>query len=202
VFVVVHHISSDVSIEQVASLSSQNILPEPRLDLNSLPPSISLFAAPPPNDRQNSLPPIRSPVPAYASDDPWSTGRLNAGASSVPGTDGGRGGLNGAPSSLSGSGLPKDWWKKQEKVMVTRLGQQGFILNRYMVYQVTTEVCLSFLIVLVFFCLTSSRRVDLFRDDIRSSCSYGSVLLADTLSACFLRCLRSESGVSPSNSRV
>ena len=36
--------------------------------------------------------------------------------------------------------MPKDWWKKQEAVKVTILGHQGFILNRYLVYEVTTEV--------------------------------------------------------------
>lgn len=48
--------------------------------------------------------------------------------------------MNGAPSSLSGTGLPKDWWKKQENVNVNILGQQGFILNRYTVYEVLSEV--------------------------------------------------------------
>ena len=36
--------------------------------------------------------------------------------------------------------MPKDWWKKQEKVTITILGQQGFILNRYTVYEVATDV--------------------------------------------------------------
>jgi len=131
----------DVSIEQVAALSSQNTLPEPRLDLDSLKPSVSTLT---PNYRQNSGPPVRSPAPAYASDDPWSVVRFNSGAPSGSGFEGSRGILNGAPSSLSGSGMPKEWWKKQEKVNVTLLGQQGFILNRYMVYEVITEVCVFF----------------------------------------------------------
>ena len=48
--------------------------------------------------------------------------------------------ITGAPSILSGSGMPKDWWKKQETVHITILGQQGFILNRYLVYEVASDV--------------------------------------------------------------
>jgi sorting nexin-8 len=67
--------------------------------------------------------------------------------SAVPGNDGARGSLtNGAPSSLSGTGLPKDWWKKQETVNVNILGQQGFILNRYTVYEVISEVSLWYIL--------------------------------------------------------
>lgn len=47
---------------------------------------------------------------------------------------------NGAPSSLSGTGLPKDWWKKQETVNVNIIGQQGFLLNRYTVYEISSDV--------------------------------------------------------------
>jgi sorting nexin-8 len=67
--------------------------------------------------------------------------------SAVPGNDGARGSLtNGAPSSLSGTGLPKDWWKKQETVNVNILGQQGFILNRYTVYEVISEASLWYIL--------------------------------------------------------
>lgn len=52
---------------------------------------------------------------------------------------------NGAPSSLSGTGLPKDWWKKLENINVNILGQQGFILNRYTVYELFSDVSSSFL---------------------------------------------------------
>jgi sorting nexin-8 len=131
-------ISTDVSIEQVAALSSQNTLPEPSLDLQTLQPSTSTFASSISNDRQN--PAIRSPLPAYSSEDPWSNTRFNA-VINPSGFDGTRRGIaNGAPSSLSGTGMPKDWWKKQEGVNVTILGQQGFILNRYTVYEVSTDV--------------------------------------------------------------
>jgi sorting nexin-8 len=36
--------------------------------------------------------------------------------------------------------MPKDWWKKLEKININILGHQGFILNRYMVYEVVTDV--------------------------------------------------------------
>lgn len=123
----------DVSIEQVAALSSENRLPEPTLDLDRLQASNSTFTMPPPY-RQNSV-------------DPWSTApRFGPpqNPSSILGT-GGSGGLaggliHGASSALSGTGLPPEWWKRQESVRVTILGQQGFILNRYTVYEIMTEV--------------------------------------------------------------
>jgi sorting nexin-8 len=92
------------------------------------------------NYRQNNIPPVRSQPSAFASEDPWNTGRFNPGPSNVASDVGGRGNTNGAPSNLFGSGMPKDWWKKQEKVTITILGQQGFILNRYTVYEVATDV--------------------------------------------------------------
>jgi sorting nexin-8 len=123
-------VAVDVSIEQVAALASQNTLPEPSLDLSSLQPSTSDFTTPTPAYRP---PAPRSPAPNYSTDDPWNTARFTA----VPGNDSL---TNGAPSSLSGTGLPKDWWKKQETVNVNILGQQGFILNRYTVYEIISEV--------------------------------------------------------------
>ncbi|KAJ7043606.1 hypothetical protein C8F04DRAFT_1072694 [Mycena alexandri] len=129
----------DVSIEQVAALSSQNTLPEPALDLSRLPPSASTFV--PTNYRQNSVPGIRAPVPAYATDDPWNTNsRVAIPPPSTNVFDAVTSGpaVGGVPSSLSGTGLPPNWWKKQESVNVTILGQQGFILNRYMVYEISS----------------------------------------------------------------
>ena len=65
----------------------------------------------------------------------------------------GVGAINGGgiapPSSVSGTGLPSGWWKRQEKVAVRFAGQQGFVLNRYMVYGISTEVRRS--LVLLFF---------------------------------------------------
>ncbi|KAJ7224308.1 hypothetical protein GGX14DRAFT_425113 [Mycena pura] len=122
----------DVSIEQVAALSSQNTLPEPALDLSRLPPSTSTL--PPVNYRQNSTAGVRSPVPVYPTDDPWNTySRLTAPNNNF---DVGQGG---ASSNLSGTGLPPYWWKKQEIVKVSILGPQGFILNRYMVYEINSS---------------------------------------------------------------
>lgn len=83
-------------------------------------------------------------MPTY-SEDPWSTNPRypsafgNASAANDPFTRPPVG-ANGVTSSLSGSGLPKDWWKKQETVKVNFLGHQGFILNRYMVYEISTDV--------------------------------------------------------------
>ncbi|EGN96804.1 hypothetical protein SERLA73DRAFT_111513 [Serpula lacrymans var. lacrymans S7.3] len=125
----------DISIEQVAAAASQNNLPEPSLNLESLQPSTSAFTTPYPNYRQNSGPPLRSPAPAYASEDPWSASRFG-GAGEYNDT---RTIVNGAPSTVSGSGLPKDWWKKQEAVNIAIQGQQGFILNRYTVYEISTD---------------------------------------------------------------
>jgi len=123
----------DVSIEQVAALSSQNTLPEPTLDLARLQSSVSTIV---PTIRKQTAPPVRAPLPSYSSEDPWSSNARFAGlpSNAVDPL------INGTPSSLAGSGLPKDWWKKQENIKVTFLGQQGFILNRYMVYEISSEV--------------------------------------------------------------
>ncbi|KAJ2918656.1 hypothetical protein MD484_g1790, partial [Candolleomyces efflorescens] len=133
----------DVSIEQVAALSSQNTLPEPTLDLDRLQSSTSTFVPTP--YRQNTAQTIRPAGPAY-SDDPWSTNKYPALPANPPFGSGT--GFNPAPpapppisavSSVQGTGLPDFWWKRQENVRVTLLGQQGFILNRYVVYEIATE---------------------------------------------------------------
>jgi sorting nexin-8 len=129
----------DISIEQVAVLAAQNELPEPSLDLSAVPPSFSDFAT----ARQDVFPP---PLPAYSSEDPWNTatrtppahrplnGDITGGILGEPATS------NGMSSSVSGTGLPPKWWMNLESVTVNIKGQQGFILNRYMVYDVTTIV--------------------------------------------------------------
>ncbi|KAJ3865164.1 hypothetical protein EV359DRAFT_39426 [Lentinula novae-zelandiae] len=127
----------EVSIEQVAALSSQNELPEPTLDLNSLQPSASTFSAPVPSYTQDTV--IRSPAPHYTPDDPWDTTTRYISAPSNMSGFGNSGFGPGAPSTVTGTGLSKDWWKNQKSVSVTIQGQQGFILNRYTVYQVSTE---------------------------------------------------------------
>ncbi|KAG5353549.1 Sorting nexin MVP1 [Termitomyces sp. T112] len=127
----------DVSIEQVAALSSQNTLPEPALDLSKYQPTTSAFS-PTPNYRQNTANTILAPTPVYSSDDPWSTNpRFGPPPDSANGFDSAR--ANGALSSLAGTGLQNEWWRKQEVIRVNLLGPQGFILNRYMVYEVLTE---------------------------------------------------------------
>ncbi|KAH8996138.1 hypothetical protein EDB86DRAFT_2850984 [Lactarius hatsudake] len=129
----------DVSVEQVALLAQQNTLPEPTLDISLL----SYGAAPSstlglgnPSGGSGSTALRNSPAVVPPTDDPWTTGRLGAGTSIQHPF----GGLNGAPpSSVAGSGLPSGWWKRQEKVSIQFGGQQGFVLNRYMVYAITTE---------------------------------------------------------------
>ncbi|KDR80750.1 hypothetical protein GALMADRAFT_115739 [Galerina marginata CBS 339.88] len=128
----------DVSIEQVAALSSQNTLPEPTLDLDRLQPSVSTIAPTP--IRRNTNPAIRAPLPAYSSDDPWNSNPNPRSAGVPPNTAFGVDGLpNGTTSSLAGTGLPSEWWKKQETIKVSILGQQGFILNRYTVYEILSD---------------------------------------------------------------
>ncbi|KAH9074842.1 hypothetical protein EDB83DRAFT_2353764 [Lactarius deliciosus] len=129
----------DVSVEQVAQLAQQNTLPEPTLDIGLLSygttPSSTLGLGNP-SGGSGSTTLRNSPAVAPPTDDPWTTGRLGAGTSIQQPF----GGLNGAPpSSVAGSGLPSGWWKRQEKVSIQFGGQQGFVLNRYMVYAITTE---------------------------------------------------------------
>jgi len=41
---------------------------------------------------------------------------------------------------VSGPGLPREWWKKQENVIVTLVPEkQGHMLNRYLVYQIQSD---------------------------------------------------------------
>ena len=125
---------TDPTIEQVAALATQNALPEPILDLDRLQATNSAFSTMP-SYRQNTV-------------DPWdTTARYNfttPNPSTIPGTGNSvaltPGMINGLHSALSGTGLPPQWWEKQENVRVTILGQQGFILNRYTVYEIATEV--------------------------------------------------------------
>jgi sorting nexin-8 len=124
----------DVSIEQVAALASQNTLPEPSLHLDSLPSSTANAAALQ-FARQNPTRDVTNRAPSYNSEDPWNTARAvpgPAGPSDTP--------PSGGPSVVAGSGLPDGWWKNQSKVQVNLLGLQGFILNRYTVYEVVSDV--------------------------------------------------------------
>lgn len=129
----------DISVEQVASLASQNSLPAPSLDLSTLPTSASDLNL----WRQNSQ---NSPAPAYTtSADPWDVNPYAnpprpGGSGRQESASGGI--LNGASGGVVGTGLPSGWWNKQESVHVNVKGQQGFILKRYMVYEVVSEVSL------------------------------------------------------------
>ena len=129
----------DVSVEQVALLAQQNTLPEPTLDISVLSYNTAPSSALSYGQSTAGAPAALRSSPAVAppADDPWTTGRFGTGTSSPHPF----GGLNGgAPSSVAGSGLPSGWWKRQEKVAIQFGGQQGFVLNRYMVYSITTEV--------------------------------------------------------------
>jgi sorting nexin-8 len=168
-------VSTDVSVEQVALLAQQNTLPEPTLDLNLL----SYIPAPPPslpaaytNDQKPSaahdtssgstaaavvrssasITSTSATVVAPPPDDPWMTGARYSGAGASPfgvGVINGGGGVA-PPSSVSGTGLPSGWWRSQEKVTVRFAGQQGFVLNRYMVYGISTEVRRSLITFFIF----------------------------------------------------
>lgn len=123
----------DISIEQVAALAAENDLPIPALDIDTLQSSSS---SPYMHYRQSTMATIR--LPAFAPEDPWnvprypSQGTYDSSQPITPLT-------NGLTSTFSGSGLPRDWWNKQDTAEVNILGQQGFILNRYTVYEIKTD---------------------------------------------------------------
>ncbi|KAI0644230.1 hypothetical protein C8Q79DRAFT_134931 [Trametes meyenii] len=120
----------DLSVERVAALAQQNALPEPTLDLDSLAPSTSNF---------HDIMRLPAPTRGYSTDDPWNASKFTS-PSTAPKTPPVLGSLNnGAPSSISGTGLPREWWKKQETIFVNVLGHQGFVLNRYLVYEVSSD---------------------------------------------------------------
>ncbi|KAI0774781.1 hypothetical protein BD413DRAFT_536392 [Trametes elegans] len=119
----------DLSVERVAALAQENALPQPSLNLDSIAPSTSNF-----HDIMRMPPPVRG----YSAEDPWNASRITSpGAAPKPPVIGSIN--NGAPSSISGSGLPREWWKKQESIFVNVLGHQGFVLNRYLVYEVSSD---------------------------------------------------------------
>lgn len=133
--------SLDISIEQVAALAAQDNLPIPTLDIDAI--RTSTLAAPSAFRRPSAgtSPALNatSPAPPYSAEDPWQYSRFPASSSGAA-----AGSANGTGVPLNGSGLPKDWWTRQSKVDVTILGQQGFILNRYTVYEITPTVSLLF----------------------------------------------------------
>jgi sorting nexin-8 len=149
-------------VEQVALLAQQNTLPEPTLDLSLLsysPAPTQNLAAAYTNSHTNAsaivtqsgasssgagsagasvLPSASASVAPPPPDDPWMTGAARGAPFGAPGINGD--GVPPPPSSVAGTGLPSGWWKKLERVTVQFAGQQGFVLNRYMVYGITIEV--------------------------------------------------------------
>lgn len=121
----------DVSIEQVAALASQNTLPEPSLHLDSLPSSTTNVAALQ-LARQNPIRETPNRAPTYNSENPWN-GTI-PGVTGPPQTP-----YTGGASVVAGSGLPDGWWRNELTVQVNLLGLQGFILNRYTVYEVVSD---------------------------------------------------------------
>ncbi|KAF8141550.1 hypothetical protein EV363DRAFT_1308412 [Boletus edulis] len=128
----------NISIEQVAALGAENNLPIPSLNLDALQPSTSAFSTPYSPYRQST---VRPTPPSYPQEDPWNIPRYsgNTGGPSDLNPPRSATTINGASFTLSGSGLPRDWWKKQETVTVTIQGQQGHLLNRYTVYEISTD---------------------------------------------------------------
>ena len=126
----------DVSIEQVAALASQNTLPEPSLHLDSLPSSTTNVAALQ-LARQNPTRETPNRAVSYNPENPWNG--VVPGATGLPHVPF-SGSPSIGPSVVAGSGLPDGWWKSQSKVQVNLLGLQGFILNRYTVYEVVSDV--------------------------------------------------------------
>ena len=122
----------DVSIEQVAALASQNTLPEPSLHLDSL-PSSTINVAALQLARQNPTRETPNRAPTYNAENPWN--------GAIPGVTGpSQTPYSGGASVVAGSGLPDGWWRNESKVQVNLLGLQGFILNRYTVYEVVSDV--------------------------------------------------------------
>lgn len=131
---------ADISVERVAALGAENNLPIPSLNLDAIQASASAFSTPYSPYRQNTVRPFQ---PGYPTEDPWNVPRYSAVTGGPSDFNPLRGAttVNGASSALSGTGLPTDWWKKQESVTVTIQGQHGHLLNRYTMYEITTDVC-------------------------------------------------------------
>lgn len=173
-------------MEQVAARAAENSLPEPFLHLDTLQSSTSALSSPYPTYRQATL-------------DPWSVPRFgsNGGGSDFTAPRSATTINGGAASSLAGSGLPSEWWKMQETVDVTIQGQQGFILNRYTVYEITTEVRPRSSILSNTLILYGPSMAHLFTVGIRNFRFYGTAWCDDTPSVCYLPFRPSACSVSP-----
>ena len=150
----------------------------PSLDLGAIAPSNSIFS-PSPAYRRNSaaIAPQDAAQNSYSSDDPWQrVSEVNGGNASL---------TNGAPSSISGTGLPRDWWKRQERAQVQIVGMHGFILNRYMLYAVASDVSALPFVLSRDLTFTSSEVLQ-YHVGIRSLCICGNVSLGAILSEFYL----------------
>ena len=213
------------------SLLSYSAGPPPSLSAaytNNQPPTTAhnstngAAAAPAAVVRSSTSASTSATIVAPPPDDPWMTGARYAGAGAGAGAGAiagasafGVGSINGGgfapPSSVSGSGLPSGWWKRQEKATVQFAGQQGFVLNRYMVYGISTEVrrcpvftfififadcnCLLYTLTLVFCVVGHHSAVALCIGDTPNSRSCGIVWFVDILSAYYRNYLPNELGV-------
>jgi sorting nexin-8 len=138
----------DVTVEQVSQAAQQNALPEPNIDLTRLATTTSTLGynpSPPPQLPSFDPRPMPQRAPTYRDDDPWNTSSIvrrpttdpftttfNAPPAAPP---------PGAGTSLLSSGMPSQWWRRQESVVVSIVPEKrGFLLNRYTVYAVQTDV--------------------------------------------------------------
>ncbi|KAH7105765.1 hypothetical protein BKA62DRAFT_826193 [Auriculariales sp. MPI-PUGE-AT-0066] len=111
----------DISIERVAALAQENAMPDPSLDLSGIAASaFNNFGA----DTNTST--------YTAPDDPWTMPINNALPDIISG-------LPTPASATIGTGLPMDWYRRQESVSITLHGQEGFFLSRHTVYEITTD---------------------------------------------------------------
>ncbi|CAE7158162.1 unnamed protein product [Rhizoctonia solani] len=137
----------DVTIELVSQAAQQNSLPEPSIDLTRLSTTTSTLSynpSPPPALPSFQPPPMPQRSQTY--DDPWNTNSTVRRPPVVPDPFAATyneppvNPLPGAGASLLSSGLPTEWWRRQESAVVTIIPEkQGFLLNRYTVYAVQND---------------------------------------------------------------
>lgn len=120
----------DIGIEQIAVYAHNNTLPAPVLHLSSLLSASSTM----PHSAVSNAPVYSESADPWNYRDPAINGHSSSSASvPVPG-------LN-VPSSVTG-GLGTNWWKNQANVEISIVPEkQGFILTRYTVYMVQSDVC-------------------------------------------------------------
>ncbi|KAB5589199.1 Sorting nexin MVP1 [Ceratobasidium theobromae] len=142
--------SKDATIEQVSQAAQQGALPEPTIDLTRLSTTTSIIGytpTPPPQLPSFDERPVPQRAPTFRDDDPWRTSSIvrrptvDPFAPAFTATPENPPPVTGAGTSLLSSGLPSNWWKRQESAQVTTIPEkQGFLLNRYTVYSVQTDL--------------------------------------------------------------